>query len=254
MVNWNLACDLHGLVFAPSAQYSVVPATHMVSPAWIRSRASRLAASWIEVTRARCWACSLSVPRCAAASLRAVRRWRWGFAKPTCRSQSDRVDLATSTSARISRYESPCLLSSIARLRSTGLAMIREVLLVYPATVPSTTPGCESRSSGRVGHLSPARRHKVDQRPTALQVVWTTPESINPDRVTQLEHATTVDTLDPRFKVGEERVCEDVLRQMIASARSAVSQAMHAVGPPAEKSACVPFVAIRRAEYFRNCS
>ena len=60
--------------------------------------------------------------------------------------------------------------------------------------------------------LSPSGRHKVDQRPTALQVVRATPEAFDPDGVAQLENALTVDALDRGFKVGEKWIGENIFR------------------------------------------
>jgi len=69
--------------------------------------------------------------------------------------------------------------------------------------VPSTHRRAAS-SASLIGHWSsgdacrflPSGRHEVDQRPTALQVVWATPEAIDPDRVAQLENTLAVDALD----------------------------------------------------------
>ncbi len=113
-----------GLGLAPSAQYRVAPMAHIMSPTWIRPRASRAASSWIVATRARQRACSFGAPHRAAASRRSVWRWRCGFASPACRSQSERVAFAIEISARISRYERPCFLRSIARSRATRLARL----------------------------------------------------------------------------------------------------------------------------------
>jgi len=81
------------------------------------------------------------------------------------------------------------------------------VLTAWP-----NAPPCRIRGSHHVRRLSPPGRHEVDQRPTALHVVRATPEAIDPDGVTQLENALTVDALDRRFKVGEKWIGENIFR------------------------------------------
>ncbi len=94
---------------------------------------------------------------------------------------------------------------------------------MHPGIAPPSASPFDFRDCGNTRGWSPAGRHEVDQRPTALQVVRATPKSVDPDGIAQLEHAAAVNALDHRFKVGEKRVGEDVFRQMIASGRSPVS-------------------------------
>lgn len=93
LVNVTCSEDRHSLGLLPSAQYSTVPTSQSQSPSLSRLAASALALLMIRLTRSKRAAWTFCPPRRPARSFFLVSRCICGLARPTLRSQSERVVL-----------------------------------------------------------------------------------------------------------------------------------------------------------------